>query len=283
MHAPEEHADPVLGRFGEALVPEQQLPVESPALGPERRVEQPAIGLVARGHVLLQVMAGNHLVKDRRAREVDIVAAHAHQLCLVRHRAVGNETLMTSPPVKNGFTSCCSGDIMAIRHESRQSCGNGDQVVRVEIFDRLDRQVADQGGLLAGLDVHRLDVLEGRSPVVAVAHVARGLFHFVLAPGELGLGELDQLFGRVRDHLELELAQEGLAADRVADDRRTVLAASPRRAPAARLARLLAAGTGSAARCAALHRRRRRRRRRPPPPPPEPRRRPPRNLRPGRS
>ena len=67
---------------------------------------------------------------------------------------VGNETLMTSPPVKNGFTSCCSGDIMAIRHESRQSCGHGHQVVGVEVFDRLEGQVADQGRLLARLDVH---------------------------------------------------------------------------------------------------------------------------------
>ena len=31
-------------------------------------------------------------------------------------------------------------------------------------------------------------------------------------------GQLDQLFGRVRDHLILELAQQRLAADRVADD-----------------------------------------------------------------
>ena len=101
---------------------------------------------------------------------------------------VGNETLITSPPVKNGFTSCRSGDIMAIRHESRQSCGIGDQVVGVEILDRLERQVADQRRLLAGLDVQRLDVLERRLPVVALAHLARGLLHLVLAPGELLAG-----------------------------------------------------------------------------------------------
>ena len=48
VHVPEEHADLVLGRPGEALVPEQQLPVEGPALGPERRAEQAAIRLVPR-------------------------------------------------------------------------------------------------------------------------------------------------------------------------------------------------------------------------------------------
>ena len=36
---------------------------------------------------------------------------------------VGNETVMTSPPVKNGLSSCRSGDIIAIRHVSAASGG----------------------------------------------------------------------------------------------------------------------------------------------------------------
>src|SRR3954469_25971670 len=60
VHPPEEHPHAVLGRPGEAPVPEQQLPVEGPALAPERRREEAAVGPVPRGHEPLEMMAGDH-------------------------------------------------------------------------------------------------------------------------------------------------------------------------------------------------------------------------------
>src|SRR5262249_33528735 len=90
--APEEESDAVFGSLRELHIPEQQLPIKRPALGPEGRAEQPAIWLVARGHKALQVMARNQFVMHGRAREVRVVAAHAHHLLLVRHRdgGIGN-------------------------------------------------------------------------------------------------------------------------------------------------------------------------------------------------
>src|SRR4051794_22435604 len=67
MHAPEEHAYLLLGRLGEAEVPQQQLPVKRVAFRPERRAEDRAVRLVTRGHEALQVMARNEFVMDSRA------------------------------------------------------------------------------------------------------------------------------------------------------------------------------------------------------------------------
>src|ERR1051325_12045301 len=86
MHAPEEHPDSLLGCLSETQIPQQQLPVKRVALGPERRPEDCAIRFIARSHEALQVMPRNELVMDGRAREIDVVAAHAHHLLLVRHR-----------------------------------------------------------------------------------------------------------------------------------------------------------------------------------------------------
>src|SRR5438105_15805387 len=72
VHAPEERADAILRRLLELHVPEQQLPVERPALAPERRAEQTAIGPVAGRHIALEVMARNQFVKDCGAREMNI-------------------------------------------------------------------------------------------------------------------------------------------------------------------------------------------------------------------
>ena len=52
---------------------------------------------------------------------------------------VGNETVMTSPPVKNGLTSCRSGDIISIRHGLGGDRRDGDQVVLLQVIDRLPR------------------------------------------------------------------------------------------------------------------------------------------------
>ncbi len=120
---------------------------------------------------------------------------------------VGNETLMISPPVKNGFTSWRSGDIMAIRHESRQSGGTVTRSCASRYSIASSARSRIRAGCLPGSTYMCLDVLEGRLPVVAVAHLARGFLHLVLAPCQLGLRELDQFFGRVRDHLVFELAE----------------------------------------------------------------------------
>src|SRR5215510_6499596 len=84
--APEEESDAVFGSLRELHVPEQQLAIKRPALAPEGRAEQPAIWLVARSHKALQVMARDQFVMHGRAREVGVVATHAHHLLLVRHR-----------------------------------------------------------------------------------------------------------------------------------------------------------------------------------------------------
>ena len=231
VHPPEEHADAVLGRLREALIPEQELPVERPALDPERRVEDAAVGLVSRAHVALEVMAGDQLVMHRGAGEMDVVPAHAHHLRLVRHRA---------RRVRDGDRLAAGEEgVHELRlgrhhgHAPRVAAEPGDRhhVVGVEVFDRLDGEVADQGGLLARLDVERLDVLEGRVPVVAQAHLASGLLHLALAPAQLLAGEVDQLFGRVRDHLRLELAQQCIAADRRCRRSRGRARRSSRRVP----------------------------------------------------
>src|SRR5260370_23519228 len=114
-HAPAAHADAILGRLRKLQVPEQKLPTKRVAFGPERRAEHTAVRFVARGHEALQVMTRDKLVKDRSAREVNIVAAHAHHLLFVRHRvrrkrnqnrfATEKERTPQSPPVRNYFLS----------------------------------------------------------------------------------------------------------------------------------------------------------------------------------
>src|SRR5262245_33641555 len=86
MHAPEEHSDSVLRRLWEVHVPQQQFPVKRPALAPERRAEQAAVRAVASRHEALQMMPRNQFMKYRGARKMNVVAAHAHELLLVRHR-----------------------------------------------------------------------------------------------------------------------------------------------------------------------------------------------------
>ena len=174
---------------------------------------------------------------------------------------VGNETLITSPPGEERVHELLLGRHHGHPPRVAAELGDRHQVVGIHVIDRLEGQVADQGRLLAGLDVQRLDVLEGSLPVVALAHLARGLLHLVLAPGQLVAGELDQLFGRVRDHLVLELAQEGLAADRVADDLAIPRAAASGRRCAGRVAACAAGRLRRRTAAASL----RRHRRRPPP------------------
>ena len=85
------------------------------------------------------------------------------------------------------------------------------------------RKIADQRRLLARLDVRLLDRFKRLLPVVAVTHFARRLLHLGFAPGQFLVRDLDQLLGRVRDHLVLQFLQQSFPADRIADDRRFII------------------------------------------------------------
>ncbi len=65
----------------------------------------------------------------------------------------------------------------------------------------------------------RLDLLERLLPVVAEAHLARGLLELDFAPGKLLFGDGDELLGRVGNELVVQVLNDRLPADRVAHDR----------------------------------------------------------------
>src|SRR2546425_604373 len=64
MHAPEKHADAILGRLWKFQIPEEHLPVERAAFRPKGRPEQAAIRFVTRVHVTLEMVSGNQFMKD---------------------------------------------------------------------------------------------------------------------------------------------------------------------------------------------------------------------------
>ena len=121
---------------------------------------------------------------------------------------------MVAPPRKNGETSCCCGVSglfpVVLLQERRQ----GDEVVLLEIVDGLAGQVADQVDHLARLDVLVLDGLEGLLPIVAEAHFVGGAQHLLVAPGELVIGERDQLVRRVGNHGGLQGIEQRIVAGR---------------------------------------------------------------------
>ncbi len=136
---------------------------------------------------------------------------------------VGNETLIVSPPVKKGFTRCRSR-----RHHLHPpgllgQRRNGDQIAGLDELDRLVAELPDQRGLAAGSNELLLDVLERLFPVVAIAEVARGGDHPLLAPGQLPIGDRQQPLGVVGNHLRGQLALQSGAADRAAQDGRLVV------------------------------------------------------------
>src|SRR5262249_30192214 len=83
-------------------------------------------------------------------------------------------------------------------------------------------------------------------PVVAEAHLARRLLHLGLAPGVFAVADLDQLLGRVGDHLAAEIFHQPVAPDRVADD--GAFARSHRRTTAASASPAAATTAAAAAR-----------------------------------
>ena len=79
MDAPEEHADPILGRARERAIPEEHLPVERPPLGPEGRREGSAVGLVSLLRVLLETMARTYQVPTAGNWEEALATTHARR------------------------------------------------------------------------------------------------------------------------------------------------------------------------------------------------------------
>src|ERR1044071_1412991 len=136
MHAPEEHSDTLLRRLRKTEIPQQQFPVKRVPLAPERRAEDGTIWFVTRGHESLKVMSGDELVMDRGAREIDVVAAHAHHLLLVR-QPVGRKRDQNRFAAEKERT-----DELSFRrhhfHPPRffREFGHGYEIV---IFDKLDR------------------------------------------------------------------------------------------------------------------------------------------------
>src|ERR1044071_3168646 len=218
MHTPEEHSDLLLRRLGKTQIPQQQFPVKRGSFTPERRPKDRAIWFVTRGHKAPQVMTGNQFMMNSGACKIDIVAAHAHHLLFVGHR-VGGEGNQNHFSAQKERT-----DKLSLRRHHLDSprlfCEfrNGDEVVVFDKLDRFEREIANHLWLLAGFDVKIFDVFERFVPIIAVAQLARSLFHLVLTPGHLFFTDHDDFFRRVRDHLRAEFTQERFASDRIADD-----------------------------------------------------------------
>ena len=76
--------------------------------------------------------------------------------------------------------------------------------------------------LTAGRHGRLFRLLDSALPVIAEAHRARGLLHLGLAPGEVAVGERDQLLRRIGDHVVAEVGDETFPAARLALDVRRV-------------------------------------------------------------
>src|SRR6266576_3546034 len=114
------------------------------------------------------MMAGNQLMKDSRARERRIVAAHAHHLLLVRHRVgrIRNE---------NGFAAKeeWANELPFRRHHLHAPGVAGElrdshQVVIVNELDRFYGEVANQFRSPTRLDFCILASRVSTSPLPAI-------------------------------------------------------------------------------------------------------------------
>src|SRR6516225_11748148 len=86
VHSPEQRANTVFSGLLKFHVPQQELPIERPALRDERcSADGASVGAVPSRHVALKVVARDELVEDGGARERNIVPAHAHHLLLEGH------------------------------------------------------------------------------------------------------------------------------------------------------------------------------------------------------
>src|SRR5438067_2258333 len=102
------------------------------------------------------MVAGNELVKGGRVRKMWIVAAHRHHLLLVCHaaRRVRNEYRFTAEEKRR--------DKLPLRRHHLHSPAvagylrDRNKVIFLDKIDRLISQIANERGLLAGLDIFLL-------------------------------------------------------------------------------------------------------------------------------
>ncbi len=160
VRTPEQRPDLVLGRLGKTTVPQQKFPIQCPALGVERRSEIAAVRPVTLAHKPLQVMAGNEFVMGHGACKMRVIAAHRHQLLLVRH-AIGrvtNEYRLAAQ--KEGRHQLPFGRHHLHSPTVASDLRHGHEVVLLDVFDRLIGQPLDQLGLTPRLDECLLDGLD---------------------------------------------------------------------------------------------------------------------------
>ena len=214
------------GVAGKPTIPEQHLPVERPALGPERRAERAAVRVVARGHERLEVVAGDQLVVHGGAREVDVVAAHAHQLVVVIHRVGGEGDADHLAAGEERVHLLALGRHHLHPPDFLRERRDGDEVVLLDVVFGLARQIADQVGLLArarraaSSPSRAPPSSRRRSPSRAPPSSSRAS-HQANSRSPMR----QELLGRVGDELRArDPRRSAVAADRGADDR-LVLAA----------------------------------------------------------
>ena len=171
------------------------------------------------GHVALQVVPGDDLMMHRGAREVTVVAAHAHQLVGVLHLGgwVRDDDGFTAQEERVGLLRLGAHHLDA--PQLFGELGDGQEVALLQEAGRLMGQLDDQLGLLAGLYMQVFHGIHRRFPVIAETDLTRGGEHLRITPSELALRDGDQLLGCIGDALVSQMRQQGLTADRVAHHR----------------------------------------------------------------
>ena len=109
---------------------------------------------------------------DSRAREMDVVAAHAHHLLLVGHR-VGREgdlNHFSAEEERAHELTLRTQHLHAPAFASQ--VGNSHEIIVFDKLDSLECEVANHFRLLAGFDIKVLDVFERLVPIVAVTERA---------------------------------------------------------------------------------------------------------------
>ena len=130
----------------------------------------------------------------------DVVAAHALELLKGGHGARGERYADQRPAGEKRIHQLALGRHHLHAERLSLDLGNRDQFVSAQEIDGLPHQIADHVGLLARRGVPVLDLVDRPLPIVAEPQGARGVLHFRLAPGELLVGQLDQLLGGIGDH-----------------------------------------------------------------------------------
>ena len=168
-------------------VPEYRSPSEGEVMArrPGISIEEHERRAQKKAHGVQKLVPGHELVVHRRAREVAVVAAQAHQLVGVLHRVGRERDLdhLAAEEERRGLL-LLGREHLEPPHLLRER-RDRDQPARLDEVHRLERQRAHELGLLARRDEVLLPALERGLPVVAAAELGRGLRHLGLAPREL--------------------------------------------------------------------------------------------------